>query len=41
MDAPALIQDASQSLVSLEGITDPDDVFNEVAVFGYALEKVA
>ena len=34
-----MIQDASHSLISLEGITDSDDVFNEVAVFGYALEK--
>lgn len=28
-----MIQDASQSLFLLDGIIDPDDVFNEVTMF--------
>ena len=29
-----MVQDASHSLVSLEGFIDPEDVFNEVTPFG-------
>jgi hypothetical protein len=38
LDAPAMIQDASHSLVSLDGIIDPEDVFNEVIMLGGAPE---
>jgi len=41
LDAPAMIQDASHALVSLGGIIDPEDVFNEVTVFDYISERVA
>jgi hypothetical protein len=33
-----MIQDASHSLVSLDGIIDPEDVFNEVIMLGGAPE---
>lgn len=38
LDASVMIQNTSHSLVSLDGIIDPDDVFNEVTVFGAAPE---
>lgn len=34
-----MIQDASQSLLLLDGIIDPDDIFNEVTVFGDVTEE--
>ena len=34
LDAPTMIQDASHSLVSLDSIIDPEDVFNEVIMLG-------
>lgn len=37
-DAPVMIQDISHSLVSLDGIIDQDDVFNEVTMFEDVLE---
>lgn len=33
-----MIQDASHALVSLDGIIDPEDVFNEVTVLDYISE---
>lgn len=39
LDAPSVIQDASQSLLLLDGIIDPDDVFNEVTVFDDVTEE--
>ena len=34
-----MIQDASQSLLLLDGIIDLDDVFNEVNVLGDTMEE--
>jgi len=34
-----MIQDASNSLVSLDGIIDPEDVFNEVITFACGPEE--
>ena len=39
-DAQAMIQDASHSLVSLDGIISPEDVFNEVTTLDYVSERV-
>ena len=41
LDAPAMIQDASHALVSLDGIIDPEDVFNEVTMFDHNSERVS
>jgi len=35
-----MVQDASHALVSLDGIIDPEDVFNEVTIFDYISERV-
>ena len=34
-----MVQDPSHALVSLDGIIDPEDVFNEVTMFGCSLER--
>ena len=33
-----MIQDTSHSLVSLDGIIDPEDIFNEVTAFRHVRE---
>jgi hypothetical protein len=36
-----MVQDTSHAVVSLDGIIDPEDVFNEVTMSGYSLERGA
>jgi len=36
-----MVQEAPNALLSLDGVIDPEDIFNEVTMFGHLLERGA